>query len=221
MKKQKNISFKDKLADRANFKWILVGTAGTGILVLIAVLVALYAWPTEIPLPESADLETAAKFMESEDFLKLSTKQRNEYMDKIAKRYAELPADESIETIEKFTRNRRKNHKVNDAFMLSYGLNHAQKCNDMPQQQREEYVSNMITVAERLGFEKDLREAYEYNFSPYATKKSKLRSMKDYHKSLPFLMQNTTAKERAEILKATKLIVDEMDSRYGYRRRKK
>ncbi len=204
-------------------KWLLIlaGIAGIGVTSMILILIAIFAGPGEPPLPESADLETAAKFMESDDFLKLSTKKRSEYIDKMTQRYEQLSEAERREASRSFHVKRHENHDMNNAFLLSFGLNHAVKCNEMPEKERKQYVDNMIVAAERLGMAKELQEVYEYNFSPYASNKQKLRSVKDYQKAMPFLMQNTTAKERSKLLKTTELVVDRLEKRYGKRQRRK
>ncbi len=198
-------------------RWGLLGICGVAMLCAVAGVVGYFVSPEEAPNPASADVDTLAKYVKSNEFLNTASRERGAYVNQLMVRYKKMNPREQKKAQEQFGNLFRKDRKREKTFWLSYAQNQAQEYSTLSDRQKCLRLDAILTLLKISGNAPRARRNHR-DLAPShrkPDKKKKDRTVREIRKNLPLLLKNTTSDDRVKIARLASDLMSRTKERFS------
>ena len=191
--------------------WIVL-LAGLAVVAAVGTLLGRFIFRTGPPDVAKAELSEIAKFTQSEDFLRMNSKDRGDFADAFLARYLQMTPQEQAKTREMFSW-LKDSRAAREAFWLDWAIKRAKEFEQLSAPEQDAYIDRWLDTVEVLVGDRDTRRMPHE--SPSRRNMPSSRSDVDVERHMKRLLTKTSAKDRPRIAKFSGAILRRIKERYG------
>ncbi|NIA06323.1 MAG: hypothetical protein GWP14_01590 [Actinobacteria bacterium] len=190
---------------------LVVLLAGLAVVVAAGTLLGRFVFRPRPPDVAKAELSEIARFTESEDFLKMNSKDRGDFADSLLTRYAQMTPEEQAQAREMFSWLRRTK-AAREAFWLDWTIKRAREFEQLSPDEQEAYIDRWLDTMELVMGNREIRRMP--GKSP-SRKNMPSRSKVKIGQNIRRVLTKTSAEDRPRIAKLTGAVMRRIRQRQG------
>ena len=200
----------DILRKKGSFVVVLTGLA---VVVAAGTLLARFVFYTRPPNVDTAELSEIAKFTKSEDFLKMSSKDRVDFFDALLARYLQMTPQEREEAKGMFS-GFRSSRAAREAFWLDWSIKRGKEFEQLSADERDAYVDRWLDTANVLSGGGLQRQAQRASRTSPSDRSVPSRSDVEIDRQMKQVLTRSSAKDRQRVAKLSGAVIRRMRERY-------
>ena len=200
----------DILREKGSFVVLLAGLA---VVVAAGTLLARFVFHAVPPDVGKAELSEIAKFTKSEDFLKMSSKDRVDFIDALLARYMQMTPQEREEAKGMFS-GFRSSRAAREAFWLDWSIKRGKEFEQLSADERDAYVDRWLDTIDVLSGGGLQRQGQRAARTSPSAQSVPSRSDVEVERHMKQVLTKTSAKDRQRVAKLSGAVIRRIKERY-------